>query len=155
MRLKMENVGIFYVYWVIFIAIWYVLWHFGIFVEFWYIFPDSVGCTKKNLATLLEREKKAFFPQNKSPNRVAVIRGKRRISIMTAAFDILDFFLNRFIAHFCGTHYAKNICMWGLKLRCYCKKNEKKLCLHGWGRCYDHNFLRFLTIFGEKFGFLS
>jgi hypothetical protein len=21
-----------------------------------------------------------------------------------------------------------------------------------WGRCYDHNFLRFLTIFGEKIG---
>jgi hypothetical protein len=21
-----------------------------------------------------------------------------------------------------------------------------------WGRCYDHNFLRFSTIFGEKIG---
>jgi hypothetical protein len=21
-----------------------------------------------------------------------------------------------------------------------------------WGRCYDHNFLRFLTVFGEKNG---
>jgi hypothetical protein len=28
---------------------------------------------------------------------------------------------------------------------------------HGatWGRCYDHNFLRFLTIFGEKIGVFS
>jgi hypothetical protein len=24
-----------------------------------------------------------------------------------------------------------------------------------WGRCYDHNFLRFLTIFGEKMAFFS
>jgi hypothetical protein len=24
-----------------------------------------------------------------------------------------------------------------------------------WGRCYDHNFLRFLTIFGEKVAFFS
>jgi hypothetical protein len=26
---------------------------------------------------------------------------------------------------------------------------------HTWGRCYDHNFLRFLTIFCEKMAFLS
>jgi hypothetical protein len=27
-------------------------------------------------------------------------------------------------------------------------------CFHKciWGQCYDHNFLRFLPIFGEKFG---
>jgi hypothetical protein len=24
-----------------------------------------------------------------------------------------------------------------------------------WGRCYDHNFLRFLTIFGKKLAFFS
>jgi hypothetical protein len=24
--------------------------------------------------------------------------------------------------------------------------------LHSWGRCYDHNFLRFSTIFGKKIG---
>jgi hypothetical protein len=26
---------------------------------------------------------------------------------------------------------------------------------HSWDRCYDHNFLRFSTIFGEKIGVLS
>jgi hypothetical protein len=24
--------------------------------------------------------------------------------------------------------------------------------MYTWGRCYDHNFLRFLTFFGEKIG---
>jgi hypothetical protein len=49
----MENVGIFYVYFVYFMAIgsnfmviWYILWSFGIF------FPVLVRCPKKNLATL-------------------------------------------------------------------------------------------------------
>jgi hypothetical protein len=27
------------------------------------------------------------------------------------------------------------------------------LAVVSWGRCYDHNFLRFLPIFGEKIGF--
>jgi hypothetical protein len=27
--------------------------------------------------------------------------------------------------------------------------------LMSWGRCYDHNFLRFLTISGEKMAFFS
>jgi hypothetical protein len=27
-----------------------------------------------------------------------------------------------------------------------------RLFVHNWDRCYDHNFLRFSTIFGEKFG---
>jgi hypothetical protein len=34
-------------------AIWYILWSFGIF------FPVLVFCTKKNLATLPERKKKS------------------------------------------------------------------------------------------------
>jgi hypothetical protein len=49
----MENVGIFYghlVYsasiWYIFVAIWYILWSFGVFI------PILVCCTEKNLATL-------------------------------------------------------------------------------------------------------
>jgi hypothetical protein len=50
----MEDVGILYVHLVYFtaignithIAIWYILWSFGIF------FPVLVCCTKKNLATL-------------------------------------------------------------------------------------------------------
>jgi hypothetical protein len=42
-----------------FMAIWNILWRFGIFyvrlvhfVLIWYIFPVLVSCTKKNLATL-------------------------------------------------------------------------------------------------------
>jgi hypothetical protein len=45
---------------VYFIAIWNILWTFGIlyghlvhFVFIWYIFPVLVSCTKKNLATLI------------------------------------------------------------------------------------------------------
>jgi hypothetical protein len=40
-------VGIFYGYRKYFMAIWYILWSFGIF------FPVLVCCTKKNLATLV------------------------------------------------------------------------------------------------------
>jgi hypothetical protein len=39
--------GLFYGHWKYFMAIWYILWSFGIFV------PVLVSCTKKNLATLL------------------------------------------------------------------------------------------------------
>jgi hypothetical protein len=42
-----------------FMAIWNILWIFGIFCDhlldivlIWYIFPVLVSCTKKNLATL-------------------------------------------------------------------------------------------------------
>jgi hypothetical protein len=31
----------------------------------------------------------------------------------------------------------------------------QKILLPNCGRCYDHNFLRFLTIFGEKIGVFS
>jgi hypothetical protein len=56
----MENLGIFYdqlvylfyCYWKYFMAIWYILWSFGIF------FPVLVFCTKKNLATL------TYMPDN-------------------------------------------------------------------------------------------
>jgi hypothetical protein len=27
--------------------------------------------------------------------------------------------------------------------------------IKAWGRCYDHNFLRFLLLFGEKMAFFS
>jgi hypothetical protein len=43
----MEDVGKFYGPLVYFVAIWYDLWLFGI------LFPVSVCCTKKNLATLV------------------------------------------------------------------------------------------------------
>jgi hypothetical protein len=45
-------------------AIWNILWRFGIFYDhlvhfvlIWYIFPVLVSCTKKNLATMLEATK--------------------------------------------------------------------------------------------------
>jgi hypothetical protein len=40
--------GLFYGHWKYFMAIWYILWLFGI-----PIFPILVFCTKKNLATLV------------------------------------------------------------------------------------------------------
>jgi Na+/H+-dicarboxylate symporter len=42
----MEDVGIFYGHLVYFVAIWCILWLFGMFS------PVLVCCTKKNLATL-------------------------------------------------------------------------------------------------------
>jgi hypothetical protein len=43
-----------------FMAIWNILWRFGIFYDhfvhflfIWYIFPVLVSCAKKNLATLI------------------------------------------------------------------------------------------------------
>jgi hypothetical protein len=45
-------------------AIWNILWTFGIFYDhleqfvlIWYIFPVWVKCTKKNLATLMVGER--------------------------------------------------------------------------------------------------
>jgi hypothetical protein len=33
----------------------------------------------------------------------------------------------------------------------HCEINKSQLCaVDTWGRCYDHKFLRFLLIFGEK-----
>jgi hypothetical protein len=40
--------GLFYGYFVYFVAIWYILWLFDMF------FPVLVCCTKKNLATLAQ-----------------------------------------------------------------------------------------------------
>jgi hypothetical protein len=48
-------IGTFYGHFVYFIAIWYILWSFGIFS------PFLVHCTKKNLATLLVFKKKRHF----------------------------------------------------------------------------------------------
>jgi hypothetical protein len=52
--------GIFYGTLVHFIAIWYILWHFGIFyctlvyfMALWYIFPILLYLTTKNMATLV------------------------------------------------------------------------------------------------------
>jgi hypothetical protein len=50
--------GIFYGYLVYFMVIWYILWLFGLFLWlFGKFFPFLVCCVKKNLATLLCREK--------------------------------------------------------------------------------------------------
>jgi hypothetical protein len=42
----MDDVGIFHGHLVHFVAIWYILWSFGI------LFPILVSCIKTNLATL-------------------------------------------------------------------------------------------------------
>jgi hypothetical protein len=42
----LDPFGLFYGHWKYFMAIWYILWSFGIFP------PVLVSCTKKNLATL-------------------------------------------------------------------------------------------------------
>jgi hypothetical protein len=50
----MEDVGIFYVHVVYFTAKWYKLWPFGTFCAlFGIFFPVLIGCTEKNLATLI------------------------------------------------------------------------------------------------------
>jgi hypothetical protein len=46
-------VGIFNCHLVYFTAIWYILWHFGIFCGHLVFFPVLVFCTKKNLATVV------------------------------------------------------------------------------------------------------
>jgi hypothetical protein len=46
---------LFYCYWKYFMAIWYILWSFGIF------FPILVFCTKKNLATQVIEERQIQF----------------------------------------------------------------------------------------------
>jgi hypothetical protein len=47
----MEGAGILHAHLVYFMAIWYILWPFGIFYGYLvYIFPILVCCTKKNLA---------------------------------------------------------------------------------------------------------
>jgi hypothetical protein len=46
----MEDVGIFYVHFVYFTAIWYIFRLFGIY------FPVLVCCSKKNLATLIRSQ---------------------------------------------------------------------------------------------------
>jgi hypothetical protein len=49
----MEVAGILYVHLVNFMAIWYMLWPFGIFYGYLvYHFPVLVCCTEKNLAAL-------------------------------------------------------------------------------------------------------
>jgi hypothetical protein len=50
----MEDDGIFYGHMVNFVAIWYILWLFGLFCGHFGIFsPVLVCCSTKNLATLV------------------------------------------------------------------------------------------------------
>jgi hypothetical protein len=49
-----EDVGTFYGRLVYFKASWYILWPFGFYGVFLYIFPVLVRCTEKNLATLVQ-----------------------------------------------------------------------------------------------------
>jgi hypothetical protein len=48
----MEGVGILYVLWVYFKAIWYILWPYGIFCSYLEFLPVLVCCNKKKLAIL-------------------------------------------------------------------------------------------------------
>jgi hypothetical protein len=64
----MEDVGIF-------MAIWSILWPFGIcfghlvyYPPFWYILPILVCCTKKNLATLVVMVEAPNLLENVSKN---------------------------------------------------------------------------------------
>jgi hypothetical protein len=78
---------------VYFMAIWSILWRFGIFCDHLvhfvfirFIFPVLVSCTKKNLATLVEKQKSkcenifcakiCFPPCEKAGMYVCILRGR-------------------------------------------------------------------------------
>jgi hypothetical protein len=53
--------------------------------------------------------------------------------------------------------YACGLVLWELASRCSMAANQNQVpaeiaITDTWGRCYDHNFLRFLPFFGEKIG---
>jgi hypothetical protein len=51
----MDNVGIFYIFFEYFTALWYILWQFGIICgHLVYFSPFRYVCSNKNLATLVE-----------------------------------------------------------------------------------------------------
>jgi hypothetical protein len=74
-----------------FMAIWTILWRFGIFCDrlvhfvfIWYIFPVLKSCTKKNLATLMGTHTvdKNAFQQAPRFNNILLISGTHYRSIV-------------------------------------------------------------------------
>jgi hypothetical protein len=53
----MEDLAILNGHLVYFMAIWFIIWLFGI------VFPGLVSCTKRNLATLAEKLEESFWPR--------------------------------------------------------------------------------------------
>jgi hypothetical protein len=115
--------------------------HLVHFVVTWYIFSILVCCTEKNLATPEEKDRRRKVSWRKYIKWPDGSFLKRIVEPM-----------EKFAPGIVQTPSCTSIFLQTLMLRFHpcTPKTFDRLPSNNWGRCYDHNFLRFSTIFGEK-----
>jgi hypothetical protein len=122
------------------VAIWNILRPFGKVVAIWYIL---VHCVKKYLATLVHGR---CFNAGAYYTQASGRKSRTRLQAEDAAACERGWGGRWGWIHV----YVSNLTI-SSRGRCLCSERSC-VTLTNWGGCYDHNFLRFLPIFGKKIG---